>query len=137
MLKKTIIYEDFDGNKRTEDFYFHLTKAEVLEMEMGVSGGMSQMLKRIIAEQDSKRIIETFKDIILKSYGEKSPDGKKFVKSKELSTAFSQTEAYSQLFIELATDADAASNFVNGVLPSGIEPLEKVGSGTDTKSLGN
>lgn len=137
MLKKTIVYEDFDGNKRTEDFYFHLTKAEVLEMEMGVSGGMSQMLKRIIAEQDSKRIIETFKDIILKSYGEKSPDGKKFVKSKELSTAFSQTEAYSQLFIELATDADAASNFVNGVLPSGIEPLEKVGSGTDTKSLGN
>lgn len=117
MLKKTITYEDFDGNKRTEDFYFNLSKAEVLEMELGVTGGMTQMLNKIIAAQDGARIIKTFKEIILKAYGEKSPDGKKFVKSDELSIAFSQTEAYSQLFMELATDADAAAKFVNGIVP--------------------
>lgn len=117
MLKKTITYEDYDGNKRTEDFYFNLSKAEILEMEMGVSGGMTQMLNRIIAEQDSEKIIKTFKEIIFKAYGEKSPDGKRFIKSEELSTAFSQTEAFSQLFMELATDADAAAKFVNGIIP--------------------
>lgn len=117
MLKKTITYEDYDGNKRTEDFYFNLSKAEILEMEMGVSGGMTQMLNRIVAEQDSEKIIKTFKEIILKAYGEKSPDGKRFIKSEELSTAFSQTEAFSQLFMELATDADAAAKFVNGIIP--------------------
>ena len=116
MLKKTITYEDFDGNKRTEDFYFNLSKAEVLEMEMGISGGMSQMLNKIIAAQDGGRVIKTFKDIILKAYGEKSPDGKRFIKSEEISTAFSQTEAYSQLFVELATNADAAATFVNSII---------------------
>lgn len=117
MLKKTITYEDYDGNKRTEDFYFNLSKAEIMEMEMGVSGGMTQMLNRIVAAQDGERIIKTFKEIILKAYGEKSSDGKRFIKSEELSTAFSQTEAYSQLFMELATDADAAAKFVNGIIP--------------------
>ena len=118
MLKKTITYEDYDGNKRTEDFYFNLSKAEIMEMELSVSGGMTQMLNRIIAEQDSEKIIKTFKEIILKAYGEKSPDGKRFIKSEELSTAFSQTEAFSQLFMELATDADAAAKFVNGIIPA-------------------
>lgn len=117
MLKKTITYEDFDGNKRTEDFYFNLSKAEILEMEMGISGGMTQMLNKIIAAQDGGRVIKTFKDIILKAYGEKSPDGKRFIKSEEISTAFSQTEAYSQLFMELATNADAAATFVNSIIP--------------------
>lgn len=117
MLKKTITYEDFDGNKRTEDFYFNLSKAEVLEMEMGISGGMTQMLNKIVAAQDGGRVIKTFKDIILKAYGEKSPDGKRFIKSEEISTAFSQTEAYSQLFMELATNADAAATFVNSIIP--------------------
>lgn len=117
MLKKTITYEDFDGNKRTEDFYFNLSKAEVLEMEMGISGGMTQMLNKIIAAQDGGRVIKTFKDIILKAYGEKSPDGKRFIKSEEISTAFSQTEAYSQLFMELATNADAAATFMNNIIP--------------------
>ena len=117
MLKKTITYEDYDGNKRTEDFYFNLSKAEIMEMELSVSGGMTQMLNRIVAERDGERIIKTFKEIILKAYGEKSPDGKRFIKSEELSTAFSQTEAFSQLFMELATDADAAAKFVNGIIP--------------------
>lgn len=117
MLKKTMTYTDYDGNERTEDFYFNLTKAEAMEMEMGTTGGMTKMLEKIIAEQDVKRIIEVFKDIILRSYGEKSPDGKRFVKNPELTEAFSQTEAYSDLFMELATDTDAATNFINGIVP--------------------
>lgn len=118
MLKKTITYTDCNGNERTEDFYFNLTKAEVLKMEMGVSGGMAEKIKKIIAAQDQPTIIRVFEDIILMAYGEKSDDGKHFIKSKELSTAFMQTEAYSNLFMELATDADAAAKFINGILPA-------------------
>lgn len=117
MLKRTIKYTDFDGNERTEDFYFNLSKAEVTEMELGVTGGMTQLLNRIVAEQDSKKIIETFKEIILKAYGEKSPDGKRFMKSKEITDSFVSTEAYSELFMELATSSEAAAAFVNGILP--------------------
>ena len=123
MLKKTITYTDYDGNERTEDYYFNLKKSEVMEMEMGTTGGMRKMLEKIVAEQDSKRIIETFKDIILRAYGEKSPDGKRFIKSQELADAFSQTEAYSELFMELATNAEAAAVFINGIIPqTPIEP---------------
>lgn len=117
MLKKTIAYVDFDGNERKEDFYFNLSKAEVVEMELGVAGGLSQMLKKIVDEIDGTKIVEIFKEIILKSYGEKSPDGKRFIKSKELSNAFMQTEAYSNLFMELATDADAVAAFINNIMP--------------------
>ena len=117
MLKRTMTYTDYDGNERTEDLYFNLSRAEVLELEMGVSGGMTQMLNKIMAEKDMKRIVESFKDIVLRAYGVKSPDGKHFVKSKELTDAFSQTEAYSDLFMELAFDAEAAANFVNGIIP--------------------
>ncbi len=117
MLKKTIKYVDYNGNEREEDFYFNLSKAEVAEMELGVTGGMKQMLEKIIAEQDNKKIVETFKEVILKAYGEKSPDGKRFIKNKELADGFSQTEAYSELFIELATDAEAAAKFVTGITP--------------------
>ena len=120
MFKKTIIYTDYDGNERTGDFFFNLSRAEVMEMEMGVTGGMTQLLEKIIQEQDSKRIIEHFKEIILKSYGEKSPDGKRFIKTPELATAFSQTEAYTELFMELATDANAAATFVNGIIPQNV-----------------
>lgn len=118
MLKKTITYTDYSGNERTEDFYFNLSKAEVMEMEMSTSGGLAQMIQRIVAAQDAPAIIDIFKKLILKAYGEKSPDGKRFVKSEELSTAFSQTEAYSQLFMELATNADEAAKFVNGIVPA-------------------
>lgn len=117
MLKKTISYTDFDGNQRTEDFYFNLTKAEVTEMEMSAEGGLTKMLEKVVATQDSKRIIEIFKDLILRSYGEKSPDGRRFIKSQELRDAFAQTEAYSELFMELATDAQASAAFVNGIVP--------------------
>lgn len=118
MLKKTINYIDYDGNKRTEDFYFNLTKAEIAEMEMSTDGGLVKMIEKIVAAQDSKRIIEIFKDLILKAFGEKSPDGKRFIKNQDIRDAFSQTEAYSELFMELATNADAATAFVNGIIPS-------------------
>ena len=118
MLKKTMTYTDYDGIERTEDFYFNLTKAEVAEMEMTHTGGMEKMLRKIVAEKDSKRIVEIFKDLILRAYGEKSADGKRFVKNQELRDFFAQTEAYSDLFMELATDAEAAAAFVNGILPT-------------------
>lgn len=117
MLKKTITFTDYNGNTRTEDFYFNLNEAEVTEMNLSVAGGLTQMIQRIVAAQDGKSIIGTFKEIILKAYGEKSPDGRRFIKSQELSDAFAQTEAYSKLFMELATDADAAAVFVNGIIP--------------------
>jgi hypothetical protein len=120
MLKKTIKYEDYNGVERTEDFYFNLTKAELMEIEMSTVGGLTATINRIIAAQDAPEIIRIFKDLVLKAYGEKSPDGKRFIKTKELSEAFSQTEAYSILFMELATDADAAAKFINGIVPAGM-----------------
>ena len=117
MLKKTITYTDFNGMERSEDFYFNLTKAEVMEMEMSTVGGLSEMIQRIIAAQDTPSIIKVFKDLVLKSYGEKSADGKRFIKTPEITEAFSQTEAYSVLFMELATNADSAAAFVNGIIP--------------------
>ena len=121
MLKKTISYTDYNGNERTEDFYFNLSKAEIMEMEMSTSGGLSEVIQNVVKTQDVPSIIKIFKDLILKAYGEKSPDGKRFVKNPELSTAFSQTEAYAQLFMELATDADKAAAFINGIIPKDID----------------
>ena len=122
MLKKTITYVDYNGVERTDDCYFNLSKAEITEMEMSTAGGLAEMIQNIIKAQDAPAIIKIFKDLILKAYGEKSPDGKRFIKSKELATAFSQTEAYSILFMELATDADAAADFVNGIIPQNVTP---------------
>lgn len=124
MLKKTITYMDYNGVERTEDFYFNLSKAEIMEMELSTSGGLAEMITRIIAAQDAPAIIKIFKDLVLQAYGEKSPDGKRFIKNDKLREEFVQTEAYSQLFMELATDADAASAFVNGIVPE----TEKTGS---------
>lgn len=118
MLKKTITYTDYNGVERTEDFYFNLTKAELMEMEMGTSGGFAEMIQRVIAAKDAPTIIAVFKDIILKSYGQKSPDGRRFIKSEQLREEFSQTEAYSILYMELATNDEAAANFVNGIMPN-------------------
>lgn len=117
MLKKTIKYVDYNDNERSEIFYFNLSKAEIMEMELSTEGGFAEMVQRIVDAQDGPAIMKTFKEMILKAYGVKSPDGKRFEKSKELSEAFSQTEAYSELFMELVTDADAAAAFVNGIIP--------------------
>lgn len=120
MLKKKITYTDYNGQERTEDFYFNLSKAEIMEMELGTTGGFAEMLQRIVAAQDGPTIVKIFKDLVLKAYGEKTPDGKRFVKSEELSNAFAQTEAYSNLFMELATDSKAAADFVNGIIPADL-----------------
>lgn len=117
MLKKNIKYADYDGNDRAEDFYFNLNKAEVIELQLGTVGGLTKTLEKIVQEKDTSRIIEYFKTIILKAYGEKSADGRRFIKSQELRDAFEQTEAYSELFMELASDAKMAAEFINGVLP--------------------
>lgn len=131
MLKKKITYVDFDGNNRTEDFYFNLTKAEVAEMELSADGGLTKFLNKIVEEKDSKRIVEMFKTLILKSYGEKSLDGRRFIKNQEVRDSFAQTEAYSQLFMTLATDSKAAEAFVNGIIPT----IDKPTSGTPIAKL--
>lgn len=120
MIKKTITYTDYNNVERTESFYFNLSKAEVMEMEMGTDGGMAESIRKIVDAKDAPAIIRVFKDLVLKAYGVKSDDGRRFIKSKELSDGFSQTEAYSQIFMELATDADAAAKFVNGIVPSDL-----------------
>lgn len=127
MIAKTIKYKDFNGVEREEKFFFNLTKAEITEMELSTSGGLAENIKQIVDAQDTPQIIKIFKELILKSYGEKSIDGKRFRKVDEngtpLSLAFSETEAYSNLFMELATDDVKAAEFVNGIIPS--ELIEK------------
>ena len=119
MYKKTINYTDFDGNPRSEDFYFNLTKAEMVKMELKANG-MQAMLKRITESEDSYRVAEVIEDIICRSYGEKSLDGKRFVKSQEIMDAFKATDAYSELFMELMQNAESASAFVNGIMPADL-----------------
>ena len=121
MLKKIITYTDYNGVERTEPFYFNLSKAELMEMELGVTGGMTEMLDKIIAAKDAPSLMKTFKEMIMKAYGVKSDDGKRLIKSEELSIAFTQTEAYSVLFMELITDDKAAADFVNGIIPNEIQ----------------
>ena len=125
MLTKTVKYVDFNGNERTETLNFNLTTAEVTEMEMSMVGGMTATINRIIEAQDMKELIAIFKDLILKSYGVKSLDGRQFIKNDKLREEFSQTQAYSDLFMELATDADAAAKFVEGIMPSDYKNKEK------------
>ena len=120
MLKKNVTYTDYNGNERTEDFYFNLTKAEIMEMELSTSGGLAEMIQRVVASQDSPTIVKIFKDLVLRSYGQKSLDGKRFIKNDQLREEFEQTEAYSIIFMELATDADAAAKFVNGIVPADL-----------------
>lgn len=117
MLAKKMTYTDYDGNERTETFYFNLSKAELIEMQLSTEGGMDKELQRMIDAKDITHLAASFKRVILKSYGEKSADGKRFIKSPELSEAFAQTEAYSELFTELMTDADKASDFMNAIIP--------------------
>lgn len=126
MIKKTITYKDFNGNDRTEEFYFNLTKAEVTRMEMSTTGGMAEMIQRVIAAQDAPSLIQIFEEMIQKSYGVKTPDGRGFTKRKEDLENFMATEAYSQLFMELVTDADSAAEFVNGIIPSDFSNDQKV-----------
>lgn len=120
MIKKNITYTDYNGVTRTEPFYFNLSKSELMEMEFGTVGGFTEMVQKVVATQDLPSLIKIFKDFVLKSYGIKSDDGRRFEKSAELATAFSQTEAYTTLFMELATDSKAAAEFINGVVPAEV-----------------
>lgn len=120
MYVQKIKYMDYNGMERNETFYFNFTKAEVVEMEYSVSGGLTAVLNQISETKDFPKLIAIFKDLILKAYGEKSPDGRRFIKSKELSDEFSQTEAYSELYIKLASDTDAALEFIRGIMPGDI-----------------
>lgn len=117
MLKKTMTFVDYEGNERTENHYFNLTKSECLKMEMSTNGGMTKLIIKLIEAQNMPEVMEIFENILFKAYGEKSMDGRQFIKSPELSTAFSQTPAYDQLFVTLCTDADEAAKFINAIIP--------------------
>lgn len=118
MLKREIEYKTFDGKDDSTVEYFNLTKTELIELEVEYNDGLEKAIKRIIATEDRKALITEFKRIILLSYGQKSEDGKRFVKSETISNDFMQTAAFDALFIELATDADKAADFIQGILPA-------------------
>lgn len=120
MRKETMTYTDFDGNERTEDFYFNLTEAELMKLNISKAkdGGLEELVKRMMNENDGEGIIELFENVLTRAYGEKAPDGKHFVKTKEKTEAFMQTNAYSDLFVKLITDAEYAADFINKVIPN-------------------
>lgn len=120
MLCKEIEYVDYFDQPRKEKFYFNLNESELTEMELSETGGISNLMMKVIETRDTPGLIKIFKDLILKAYGERSADGKRFIKSPELSTAFSQTEAYNKLFMELSTDDKAAADFINGIIPKDL-----------------
>lgn len=120
MIKKTIKFNDFNGNELVEDFYFNLTKAELAEMELGTKGGMEKYITDIVSSEDGAAIMGAFKDILQKSYGVKSKDGRRFRKSEELWLDFLESGAYDILFMELVTEAQAAAEFINGIVPSDL-----------------
>ena len=127
MIKQTVTYTDYDGVERTEDKYFHMTKRELIkwETESG-SGGMDKFIEKIIETEDRKTLIEMFDDLILRAYGEKSIDGRSFVKTPELRTAFENSACYDQLFMDLIQDTDKLTAFVNGLIPDGLpKPSEQ------------
>lgn len=121
MYKKNITYVDYNGQTRTEPFYFNLTQAEIVELEYGTQGTFTGVVQKIIDTQDTPQLMKYFKELIMLAYGEKSADGRRFIKSKELSEAFTQTPAYSELVMEFFRDPNAASDFVNGIAPDGID----------------
>lgn len=127
MYKHHAKYIDFNGNSREEDFYFNLTEAEVAVMELEINGGMTAMIDRIVAAQDSSSLIHLFQDFIKRSYGVKTLDGKGFDKSEKVVTEFLQTQAYSDLFMKLAKDATFAAEFFNAVIPKKAEAASATG----------
>lgn len=120
MFRETITYEDYNGVERKEEFFFNLSKAEIMEMQLSTTGGLAEMIQKIVDAQDGPAIIKVFKDLVLRAYGQKSADGKRFIKTQELRDEFEQTEAYSIMFMKLATDADYAAKFVNGIMPADL-----------------
>lgn len=141
MLKKTIKYTDYNGVEREEDFYFNISKAEIGDMEFSTPGGLSEHIKRIIQTQDTKQVYKMFKEIVLNSYGEKSADGRRFIKrdadGNRLAVAFSETDAYSELFMELISDEENMANFINGVVPKDLRETAEQKKNRQNLSLQN
>lgn len=136
MLKKSITYTDFNGEEITEDFFFHLSKAELVELEMSQKEGLSQYLENIIKAENGQEIMTIFKKLLLQAYGQRSPDGKRFVKNEGLRQEFLSSEAYSELFMELVTDADAAAAFINGIIPATLaDDLKKIQPTEETETV--
>lgn len=136
MIKKKIKYVDLDGNQVEEECYFNLSETEAIEWEYSKEGGMSSLLKKISEEADSAKIIGFMKELILKTYGKRSDDGKSFVKTKKLRKSFKNSLAFNALFMELGTDADKAAEFANGVLPKHIvDKIEKGSPQTPQKQI--
>lgn len=139
MLKKTITFEDLDGNKVTEDFYFNLTKPEIVELEVSYEGGLVEHLKRIggAEKPNGALIMSTFKDLLVKSVGRRSEDGRRFIKNQQITDEFFESDAYSVFFMELVTDAEAGATFVNGVMPRDLVAKMQEDQATTTVSLPN
>lgn len=134
MYCKSITYKDFDGNERKEDFYFHLSKNKITEMELGTPGGMEAYIQKIIDSKDGAKIMETFKMFITESYGIKSEDGRFFKQNKEITDEFLSSAAYDELFVELCTNAEKAAEFINGIIPKElVEEMAKFGEAANAK----
>ena len=130
MLKKTFQYADFNGNEQEETFYFNLSKSEVIEYELQERAGMSTTLQRIVEERDNQKILAHFKDLVMKSVGRKSDDGRRFVKNDEIREDFLASPAYDEMFIWLMSEPGAGAEFVNNVLPQDVDEfVKKVDSG--------
>ena len=121
MLKKTVTYTDYNGVERTEDFYFNLTRSELMEMHLTTEGGMDEKINNIIKAKSQPELEKLFKEILLKSYGKKSPDGRLFMKNDEIRAEFEASPVYDELYMKLFTDENAAADFVNGLIPQ-VQP---------------
>lgn len=138
MLKKTVTYNDYDGNERTEDFYFDLSEDELIEMAVSEKGGLENFIQQIIQEKDQQKIVKMFKELVAKAYGKKTADGRNFYKNDEILADFVSTRAYTKIFMELAFDSDAAANFINKVIPSDLKSdIEKYRKAADTSGNPN
>lgn len=138
MLKHPITYENFDGEEQTDFFYFNLNKAELLEMEFENKVGMAQMLQNIVDSRDNGELIRIFKDLILRAYGVRSEDGKRFIKNDQVREEFTQTSAFPELFMSLASNPDEAATFLTALLPKDIREginLEEIKAKTNKELL--
>lgn len=134
MLKKTITYTDYDGMERTEDFWFNLSKTELTKLDAELPGGVLGVLRKIIDKKDRKALVDFIETLILRSYGEKTFDGKRFVKTPEMAEEFMQTPAYDELFMSILSDTDSQTSFINGVIP---QSMAKEIEQTDKKQVEN
>ena len=134
MLKKTITYADYDGMERTEDFWFNLSKTELTKLDAELPGGVLGVLRKIIDKKDRKALVDFIETLILRSYGEKTLDGKRFVKTPEMDEEFMQTPAYDELFMSILSDTDSQTSFINGVIP---QSMAKEIEQTDKKQVEN